>query len=340
MSTRWTLAVLAACTAGPLALVAGLLTLAPDSDLQAELNAPVVQPLAEREVYFDTEAIATGIMSPSVEVPAGTTEGTVTSLEIAPGDTVTTGTVIAKVDGLAVTAYHSSQAFYRPLSFGAKGWDVTLLQRLTPRLGGPKLPKTGEFRTQTTAAVKTLERERGVEKPTGIFDPGWLVRIPQPEVTVSELSLQVGVPFPALGTTVFKTATELTGVNISAAGFSGPDGNYVFAVDGATYPLQYQDGSWVLDDPDPWQQLLTDTEPRTGIVRLQDPVPLITVPPAALLAGQSGTCVLTMMGDRPQAVPAEVVVEDLGVAAINTDLPLGSGVVTNPVQAFPELSCP
>lgn len=330
---------LGAMTVAPVLLAIGLMWTASARELQRNEPAPLLLPLAERDVYFDAMASARGKISPPNSGRSHGAPGTVTQLHLKVGDTVSTGIRIARVGDRHIVAYRSDQAFHRPLSLGDRGWDVELLQLLLPELGGGRVGVTGRYDRATRAAVMEVERLGGTVAPSGRFDPLWFMRIPQGEFTVARVLLDIGTPYPAAGSVIVESLASLESVAIEAASFTGPDGDYTFAVEGLSLPLVRRGNGWQINEPARWQELLVARQgAASGSVRLTKPEQAITLPPSSIVTGREGElCVLT-----PDLVAhrIEVVTQDIDVVAITTELSPGREVVVNPGAIAPGSPCP
>lgn len=99
--------------------------------------------------------------------------GTVTSLEIADGDDVAAGDVIATVDLQPLIAGEGAVPAFRDLAAGDAGADVSQLQRLLA-LSEPTVAVTGTMDDATVTAVKRWQTRVGLP-PDGIVHRGQVV---------------------------------------------------------------------------------------------------------------------------------------------------------------------
>ena len=122
--------------------------------------------------------------------------GVVTAVLVRPGAVVRTGSRLVEVDGIARLAAHTSRPFYRPLGRGDHGADVDQLASLLAQLGlmhGPGAwppPRPG-----MASAVRHLAVSIGAPQD-GMFDPAWVVWLPEPELVVASVPPQAGGPVP------------------------------------------------------------------------------------------------------------------------------------------------
>ncbi|OXN01310.1 peptidoglycan-binding domain-containing protein [Bifidobacterium vansinderenii] len=222
---------------------------------------------------------------------------TVTGVSVAPGATVSTGTELLKVDGVARLAAASASPFYRSLTVNDKGEDVRDLESVLQTLGYFKRKPNTVFDDATRVAVIALEKRIGVANPSGVFDPGWLVWLPADQLTVGSVNVQVNQQAPAAGETVFVSASSLDAISTSTAGGAFAfNGTYVLSQHG-------QDVATVSRAEDVNQDLLgrlqaddssnADARQYQVSLRYEQPVQALSVPSAAVLTDKSGgsTCV-------------------------------------------------
>ncbi len=148
-----------------------------------------------------------------------------TSVEAKPGDTISDGSEIATVDGVTRRLAVTDAPFYRSLTRGDKGDDVEQLQELLVRWGYlEQLPcDPSRFDWRSTAAVRRLGQEAGVDPVTGTFDPGWVLwASTADEITVAISLLRAGEPAPTLGMTVLESASVVTGYSLEAGTDDAP----------------------------------------------------------------------------------------------------------------------
>lgn len=137
--------------------------------------------------------------------------GKVTRVAVAPGAKISSGSVVAEVDGVEVVAHHSEEPFYRPLGTGSRGSDVAALEGMLTAAGLLEGAPDDVFDRATTAALKEWQRARGVPEPTGVLDPATILWLPEPTVVVDEVALAVGAPAPGWGEAVLIRPAVLGG---------------------------------------------------------------------------------------------------------------------------------
>ena len=190
----------------PLAPLAWLLTLA----LAAGLGVWAGQALAPPALVGEDPApalyrVPEGIVS-RVQTFTATAEwraqpvgrsgssGTVTTVDVTPGQAVDGGDRLYSVDLRPVVAASGTVPAFRSLSRGARGADVRQLQRFLVRAGSYKGRVSGRFDVATEAAVKRWQRKLGVAAD-GVVRRGDLVFLPSlPARLAPTNALVVGAP--------------------------------------------------------------------------------------------------------------------------------------------------
>lgn len=198
MTRRWLVPVAWAATV-VLAAVAGMwatrATLEPPAAADNP-NTPVLYTVREgtvgRVMSFTAEA-----RWESIPIARNAAEGTVTTVDVKPGDGVEVGQRLYSVDLRPVTAAQGAIPSFRDLADGAQGADVKQLQQFLSVLGHYDGPLSGTFGTATTAAVRAWQAEIGIEADGTVRrgDVVFFQELPA-RVTPAEV-LQVGAPLAA-----------------------------------------------------------------------------------------------------------------------------------------------
>ncbi len=145
--------------------------------------------------------------------------GLVTSVEAKSGDTVSDGSEIATVDGVARRLAVTGSPFFRPLTRGDEGDDVEQLQELLVRWGYlEQLPDNpSRFHWRSTRAVRRFGQDAGVDPATGIFDPGWVLWAPvSDEIAIVTSLLRAGEIVPAPGMVVLESTSVIAGYSLES----------------------------------------------------------------------------------------------------------------------------
>lgn len=108
----------------------------------------------------------------------GAADGTVTSVEVSPGQEVTQGSVLYSVDLRPVHAAIGAVPAFRDLAPGVQGQDVAQLQQLLRDRGYPVPGPDGVFGPSTGRAVRAWQQQQGLE-PTGLVPAADLVFVPK-----------------------------------------------------------------------------------------------------------------------------------------------------------------
>ena len=112
-------------------------------------------------------------------VPVGVTQatGTVTTVNVEPGQEVAAGTVLFTVNLRPVVIAQGDVPGFRPLAVGTTGADVAQLQQFLAALQLYSGATDGAFGNATAAAVRAWQRTLGVQA-TGVVEPGDLIFVP------------------------------------------------------------------------------------------------------------------------------------------------------------------
>jgi peptidoglycan hydrolase-like protein with peptidoglycan-binding domain len=100
------------------------------------------------------------------------------------------GQPVYKMDNHSIPLFYGGLPFYRQLSYGDTGADVTELERNLAALGYTGFTVDDEYTAATASAVSAWQHDLGVTQ-TGTFDPGSVVLAPG-QVRVASLDAQLG----------------------------------------------------------------------------------------------------------------------------------------------------
>lgn len=126
--------------------------------------------------------------------------GTVQTVRISPGDTVTDADPITIIDGITRLAAATQRPFYRRLTTGATGDDVASLNAWLAA-NGYDHAAGDEFTAATRSGVTVLARGIGAPTDSG-FDPAWFIYLPAKRITLTGVALVPATPAPAAGTAI------------------------------------------------------------------------------------------------------------------------------------------
>ncbi|KZM33566.1 peptidoglycan-binding protein [Oerskovia enterophila] len=184
----WVLVVLLAAAGG---LWAGRATFAPPSVPEADSTVPLYT--VREETVGNSMSFPVAARWDKAPLGTGAATGTVTSLEVAEGDTVAAGDVLYTVDLRPVVVMSGTVPAFRDLAEGAEGADVRQLQEFLRDAGYLEVrTPDGEFGVATTTAVKTWQKRAGVEQD-GVVRAGDVVfASPLPARVVLDEAVTVG----------------------------------------------------------------------------------------------------------------------------------------------------
>lgn len=153
----WVLSVLVAVAVG---VVCGRWAFAPPAVAGAS-ETPATVAVAQTTVGTSVPmAVSAAWLAQTFGV--GAAAGTLTSLDVADGATVSAGQRLYTVDLRPVVAGTGSVPSFRDLSAGASGADVAQLQQLLREVGLRSAVPDGKFDSATTRAVKAWQKSSGV----------------------------------------------------------------------------------------------------------------------------------------------------------------------------------
>jgi peptidoglycan hydrolase-like protein with peptidoglycan-binding domain len=326
----------------PAALLAWMRTRTEDRLFGLEPDpVPVVLAVELREI---TDAVAVSVVGTWVEpviVAASAWHGLVTRVDVAAGDRVMSGDVVARVDAVDRVAVASTDPFWRPLRRRDLGEDVVMLQSWLLQAGFYDGEVDGIFGRGLQEAVKAWSEEIGVEKPDGSFDPGWVVWIPTEPFEVAEVVLERGSPAPSMGGRVIVGPTPLDSVVLldrDGRRFD-EEGKWVLLM--GDVEVSVVNGSIGAEGLRTLNDVLDVEQPSAGRVVRAEPVEALVIPATAVVSNASGgLCVFVPDGDGFTATPVELA--GGRVATVNVASGLGSGddVLANPSDIFEAPSCP
>ncbi|MDO4665522.1 MAG: peptidoglycan-binding domain-containing protein [Actinomycetaceae bacterium] len=129
---------------------------------------PVTVPVERHDLAEQTTANATATYADTVSVPlpTGGSTSTVTRLGVEQGQNVSSGSVLAWVNGRPVFALKGPFNMYRDISEGMSGDDVQMIQRALGDAGYP-IRADGSFGSYTTRCIKDLYRRAGATPQFG-----------------------------------------------------------------------------------------------------------------------------------------------------------------------------
>jgi len=140
--------------------------------------------------------------------------GLVTSVDVAPGQDVVSGSPVLNINGVRRLAIHSPAPFYRSLALRDKGPDVAMLQEVLRDLRVFEGESDGLYGSETERAVNVLSKMLGADNK--VFDPSWFVWLPAASVTVGRVDIQVGDSAPVSGAPLLITERSVVRIAIEA----------------------------------------------------------------------------------------------------------------------------
>lgn len=268
--------------------------------------------------------------------------GLVTEMLAEPGARVSSGDAIAAVDGVVIRALATRAPLYREIRRGTRGEDVADVQQALIDLS----LYTGEVNGSADAAtMEAVAAFLGVEsRRSTTLSPQDVIWLPAADSDVWKVSLEVGVPFPPLGTPIAIGAPSVTGAVVAVTDGSGGarpqqalrfeslDASVIVDLDADLTPMNLEMVEAMLMTDDSEVELTTGPIVIQGVVRATRPQRVVVAPTTALVVDADGVCVwLAGSSSRPQAVRV-VGSSAVGVTYLD-DLDLdGVRIVGNPID--------
>ncbi len=270
-------------------------------------------------------------------VPAATNQaiGTVTSVDVAPGQAVVVGTTLYTVNLRPVIIALGETPAFRTLAQETTGADVTQLQQALTSLNLYSGKIDGEFGSRTTMAVKAWQKAQGVLQD-GLVQPGDIVFVPTMparvlldteiisrgatlvggENAIRTLAAAPAFTLPVSGSqaAMMPTGTRVKITAVDNGSWEGyVDSEIVEEAGVITITLVGKDGGTICGDtcaviPVSGQTLLP------SVIITVEPVSGLTVPTAALLSEADGT--ISVVDEAGVSRPVTVLTSARGMSVI------------------------
>jgi hypothetical protein len=254
-----------------------------------------------------------------------------------------TGDVVVAVDGIDRIAAVTDFPFWRSLSARAQGDDVAQLQGLLASLGHYTGSVDGVFGASLTAAVNAFGSELGAVTPRGVFDPAWVIWLPNEQFELEDVAMAVGDPAPGAGTAVLFGPPRIAEVSLLDPEDSRLvvlPGDWELEIVGETMSLV--DGGLTDEMLGQLSELVISEETElSGRVRRSDRDSVIEIPATAVTSNASGLlCAWIPKGSdfSPQAI--EVEGGGFGLVRVVEGLFPGDEILVNPGEILGTPGCP
>lgn len=330
---------------GPGLLVATVFQLDNRPDAISPGAKPVVVPI-DKASFSDDVSVdlkLSWVDGESLQAPMW--NGIVTELGLQPGESATTGTRIARVDGTWRIAVASARPFFAAVDASSQPDEVRLFNDTLRQLGYSSSPGSS-WGARTVSGLQTLAKDLGVPavKDVSAFDPSWVLWLPREEFVVASVGVTVGAD-------VTEAESILTGPKLLAAasvqpregaaeGLPNPgDGVWVVRAGATEVPFS---GSDVIDAQGALQETYRGTAPElveASVVRT-DVVEAWGMPSGALYADPTGdACVFIPSGSSYKSVIVKSVAGEVGRIQVVGDLSVTEQVLMNPARILDNPSC-
>lgn len=313
-------------------------------------SIPVLTSPSPRTIITEQPVTLSLTWEPGPSLFAPNWIGTVTGAFIEAGSKLQALQPIVEVGGILRIGVDSEKPFYRPLQRGDEGTDVLALNELLLRLGFhgelPDDPQVYGF--FTAEAVKVWATSLGLTDPSGVFDPSWVVWLPEPSLDIATTYLQVGASAVPPGQPIADTLPTLVAAVVSMA-TGTPQPNYQ---EGVEYVVVLQPGTSVAFDPssgavppDALERLSASvayTETTVdGTLRPAKGLNVLTIPATAVQTNASGDlCVWAEAENGYQPVSVVLGPSSAGLSNITAGIEIGSTILANATAVLEDASCP
>lgn len=180
---------------------------------------PVFVRAALSEEDGDQPASATLVWSAPEPVAVTLPAGVVTALPDPGVSQLSDGEVAVEINGVRRLAQTEGKPFYRPLAVGAQGEDVRNLIEYLVRAGrlspDAATPSRSPYTNRVASAVAQLQRDIGAPTLDGVFDPSYVVYLPD---ALPLGRLRVGDVLPGSPIEALALPASLTGVTLVPEG--------------------------------------------------------------------------------------------------------------------------
>lgn len=182
-------------------------------------TVPVWAPVSQ-STELVTRTLDLGLAwQPADDLVAPSWAGTVQAVYVSPGSVVSSGTRVAKIDGVLRLAWYSANTFYRPITRGDQGEDVTSLKAMLSERGYTQT-SSDVFDYAALSGVRAFAASLGVEDSWRLqgFDPAWIVYLPRKSLVVESVDFHVASPAPAAGSVIAQSTAVLAGAALLEEG--------------------------------------------------------------------------------------------------------------------------
>ncbi len=299
---------------------------------------PVVVEVRQSEMDGQVPATAELKWTDGPAMTAPAWSGIVTAVSVQAGQTLRSGSVVARVDEIDRLAMHTPRPFHRPLQLGDRGDDVMMLRQALRDLGYSVAATPADlFDQQVSQATRRLQAKlsRAEGGPAaGVFQPSWFCWLPLESLVVGETPLKAGQAAPAMGEPVAVGLPTLAALSVKVAETVRlRDEPYRFRYGDKTVSLDHQRNSSVAE----LRELSSLIEPKAesveGQLRLVKTYQAMVVPVGAVQAdaeGQHCLHVVAATGYTPARVT--VVGGRMGTAEVTLDSHTEARVLANPAE--------
>ncbi|MGA7149602.1 MAG: peptidoglycan-binding domain-containing protein [Microbacterium sp.] len=271
-------------------------------------------------------------------VPAGANRaaGVVTGVAIAPGDEVSSGSVLYTVDLRPVVVAQGEVPAFRSIGHRVEGPDVAQLQGMLSKLGLYAGPSDGKAGADTVAAIKAWQKASNVP-PTGVVEAKDVIYLPALPARVSvdsdvvfrgaslsggEQVVQALPSRPAFVIPVTEAQAAFMPAGTRVV-MTSPEGNewVAYVLDRVKEPetdvievtLEGEDGAVICGDQCGELPATGETMLRTRVITVETVTGLV-VPSAALVTDAGGQ--IALIDEGGERIPVKVIAAAQGMSVV------------------------
>lgn len=324
-------------------------------------QTPMYQVLQSEEQPIGQQAVVTVDINAGYVVRAPDSSGVITSVYVRDGEVIEPGERVIAVDGRTQYALQSQTPLYRTIMPKDSGEDVAALQNFFIDAVGVDLEPNGEYGPSTVRAYVAWLKDEGLPQDAPLTPDRFLV-VPGPVKVVDSL-VEVGEPYPGLGSELFvgEPSVRLTNVEVDGLPIPGYS-DYRFNKSGSTAEFTVADEAWEATSDSEISSLATqnivaeegapsgENSPESGSVALSgymetsQNLQVLTLPATSLITSGDGTvCVLVRSSVEKVPVTSGVALLGTtvtGAALVDPQDIEGRELLVNPSVSQRNSMCP
>jgi|GEM_PF-6906053 len=284
--------------------------------------------------------------APGGDILSPAWDGTITAVNIAPGEHVPSSDPPVEVDGRRYRWFVSRAPLYRTIVSRASGPDVEAVRSFLTELGYlSEGDAESDVGTSDLDAFRAYAADHGFDEAVSaksLFEPSWIVWLPNDEEgALADVAIRLGAPAPPAGTPIATFAPRLVAVAvreeptnvIAALAASAAQAHLSLAGVDFPWPHTFVPGDLMRLEAALAESYSGDEPPETadGSITWELQHQSASVPAAAVVADVTGWCVWIAAGITYEPAAVDVVGGDVDVAFV-VGIDPGDRVLANPTS--------